>query len=363
MVRTLQPKKSRRWLRLAFAIALLALLTFLAYRIFIANRSTTQPSSASTTATESATVTETAPAMASIAAEGEIVPLRSAELSFTISGLITDLLVREGDNVEAGQPLIQLAVDDLASSVTQAEAGITQAQAGLQAAEAQLAISQAHTAVTAAQIKSAQAGITVAEAQRSSAEANVKAEAQVIILQAEATLAEAQARVLQAEANLEQAQAADTEARTTISQAKAAVEEARAAVAQTEAAHQTAKATLAKTLLRAPFAGKVASLEAEVGETISPGVPVVKLANPETWLVKTTDLTELDVVNLDVGQNVTVTVDALPGQTLAGTITHIAEVSELKRGDVIYEVTVALKNSEDLPLRWGMTAFVDFGAP
>lgn len=366
MVRTLRPEKNRKRRRIALILAtalLLVLLAFFAYRMFVASRPTTQTSSPSTT-TE--TFPETAPPIASIAAEGEIVPLRSAELSFTVSGLIANLLVSEGDSVEAGQPLVQLAAEDLGSSLTQAEAGVTQAQAGLQAAESQLTIAQTHTAVTAAQIKSAQAGVAVAEAQRSSAEANVSAvatEAQVVILQAEATLAEAQARVLQAQANLEQAQAADAEAKATISQAEAAMEEARASVAQAEAAYQAAKATLDKTLLHAPFAGKVASLDAEVGEAISPGVPVVKLTNAETWLVKTTDLTELDVVNLDVGQNVTITVDALPSQTFEGTITHIAEVSELKRGDVTYEVTVTLKNSEALPLRWGMTSFVDFGTP
>jgi HlyD family secretion protein len=93
---------------------------------------------------------------------------------------------------------------------------------------------------------------------------------------------------------------------------------------------------------------------------MNPGVPVVQLADFTAWQVETTDLTELDVVNLDIGQKVNVEVDALPGQRLEGTIAEIASMSVLKHGDVTYQVTVALENSENLPLRWGMTAFVDF---
>jgi multidrug resistance efflux pump len=369
MVRTTRPEKTRNWWRLAFILVtafLLVWLVFLAYRMFVANRPATQTSTPTTNTTSIAETSPTTANPIAIAAEGEIVPLRSAKLSLTASGLVAHILVSDGESVEAGQPLVQLAADDLASSLTQAEAGVSQAQARVQAAQAQLAMAQARVEVATAQVSAARAGIQVAEAQVTSAEANVRAnaaEAPVIIAQSEAAYSEAQARLVQAQATLTQAQASELEAKAAIDQATAAISEAEAGVAQAEAVFKTARATLAKTTLTAPFAGKVAQLEVEQGETVNPAMPVVQLADFTAWHVETTDLTELDVVNLDIGQNVKVEVDALPGQVLEGTITKIAEMSVLKRGDVTYEVMVALENSEGLPLRWGMTAFVDFTAP
>jgi hypothetical protein len=77
------------------------------------------------------------------------------------------------------------------------------------------------------------------------------------------------------------------------------------------------------------------------------------------WQVETTDLTELDVVAVAVGYPVEVRVDALPDEIIMGMVSDIAVVSTLARGDVTYAATIDLENTDDLPLRWGMTVFVD----
>jgi hypothetical protein len=92
-------------------------------------------------------------------------------------------------------------------------------------------------------------------------------------------------------------------------------------------------------------------------------VPALTLADMTGWLVETTDLSELDVASVTIGDRVEVEVDALPDQVLTGTFTDIAGVSSLVRGDVTYVVTVRLddadlKTGSELPLRWGMTAYV-----
>jgi multidrug resistance efflux pump len=58
---------------------------------------------------------------------------------------------------------------------------------------------------------------------------------------------------------------------------------------------------------------------------------------------------------------VEINVDAIPDVTLTGTVTAIATASELVRGDVVYEVTIRLDETQarTLPLRWGMTVFVN----
>jgi HlyD family secretion protein len=111
--------------------------------------------------------------------------------------------------------------------------------------------------------------------------------------------------------------------------------------------------------LTAPFAGTIATLNLELGEVAAPGIPVGALADFSGWLVETTDLTELDIVAVRVGLPVNVQVDALPDEVLAGTVEDIATVASLTRGDVTYAVTIRLEDISDLPLRWGMTTFVD----
>jgi hypothetical protein len=55
---------------------------------------------------------------------------------------------------------------------------------------------------------------------------------------------------------------------------------------------------------------------------------------------------------------VEVTLDAIPGETLRGTVKEIGRAAELSQGDVTYPVVIALDDYPDLPLRWGMTALV-----
>jgi HlyD family secretion protein len=111
--------------------------------------------------------------------------------------------------------------------------------------------------------------------------------------------------------------------------------------------------------LTAPFAGTIASLNLELGEVAAPGVPVGIIADFAGWLVETTDLTELDIVAVKVGLPVDVQVDALPDEVVEGTVEDISAVSSLTRGDVTYAVTIRLEDVSNLPLRWGMTTFVD----
>ena len=120
-----------------------------------------------------------------------------------------------------------------------------------------------------------------------------------------------------------------------------------------------ARAALADVELLAPFAGTIADLKVKSGESVSPGQAAVSLADFSGWIVKTTDLTELDVVNITEGQTVTIKLDAFPDAELLGEVVSIGQNYTETQGDVVYEVTVRL--TETLPnMRWGMTAVVKF---
>jgi multidrug resistance efflux pump len=229
----------------------------------------------------------------------------------------------------------------------------------MQVAAAQLSVKAAQAALdellagaTAAEQRAADGALSSAIARQEAAEARHA----LLLLGAKSE------QIAVAETGVEQARAAVAEAELAVEQAQAGVVQAEAGLAQAEAAVQAARVALDQMTLKASFDGTIADLPAELGQVVGPGMPAVVLADLSGWLVETTDLTELDVAAVAVGASAEVEMDALPGRVLDGTVTEIASVSSLVRGDVTYVVTVRLDEYRDLPLRWGMTASVNVAA-
>ena len=95
---------------------------------------------------------------------------------------------------------------------------------------------------------------------------------------------------------------------------------ARAKFAVAEANLASARAALQNAELIAPFAGTITGVDIKSGESVSPNQPVFTIADFSSWIVKTTDLTEIDVVDLEQGQSATITLDALPDAPLTGEV-------------------------------------------
>jgi len=404
-----------------------------------------------------------------VSANGEIVPLRNATLSFQTGGQIEEIIVEAGTSVAAGAPILRLDASDQEIALVQAQAALetamaakTTAEAGLEAAkigaqaaevgvraaevakalvvaeptEAEVALQEAAIEIAEAginqasanqsvvlqgpatsQIQAAEAGLAAAEAQLlpvrdaldvlrrednpdeddflqaqlnyNAAAANVAAAqaaldearagatsgqrtaafgsvsaatAQRDAAQAQLDLLLSGAReeqVASAEAGVEQAQASLKEAQLAVANAESAVAQSEAGITSAEAAISSAQDALSRMTLAAPFDGVVADILVERGEVVSSGAPVVIFGNFDGWQVETTDLIELDVVDLQVGDPVEMTVDAIPGVTLNGTVRDISQVAGYDRNDVTYKVTIDLQNPDELPLRWGMTVFVN----
>ncbi len=87
---------------------------------------------------------------------------------------------------------------------------------------------------------------------------------------------------------------------------------------------------------------------------------MLALGDLDDWLVETTDMSELKIADVEIGSPVEVTLDAIGGEVLDGMVVDIGRVFQREGGEVIYVVTVDLAERPDLPLRWGMTAEVDF---
>ena len=344
-----------------------------------------------------------------VVASGEVAPAQEAQLNFTVLGRVETVTVAEGDTVAAGGVLAMLETTLLEAQVAQAQAAVAAAQAQLPVvkagprpgevagAEAQLAAAEAAVVQAVAQRDQVIAGATeeaiaTARAQLAAAEAEEKAaliacdempeqglrdwQEEEIILRlraatlgreaAEALLALAeknawfQVRAAEAAIRTAEAQRDVAQAQLALVQAEVTVEEiavAEGAVAQAEAALQAARAALDQATLRAPFAGAVTALEVSPGETVMPGQAVLTLAELHHLQAETTDLSERDVVQVSVGQQATVYVEAL-GVEIGGQVVDIAPQANTVGGDVVYAVTIEL-DEQPPGLRWGMSVEVE----
>jgi HlyD family secretion protein len=145
-----------------------------------------------------------------VVAEAKVVPARSAALSLPIGGMVTDVLVKEGDHVTAGQVIARLDATQLKARVAGAEAALAEAQANYEnlkvgatpeqiaETEAQLAAAQAQyqrtaASVTTADVAAAQAQIQASQEQLQRLRAGPK---ESVLRAAQASLTAAQASLI-----------------------------------------------------------------------------------------------------------------------------------------------------------------------
>lgn len=344
-----------------------------------------------------------------ISAEGNVVPKSASDLAFRTGGRVAAVLVAEGDVVKQGQPLIRLQDDELKAAIAQAQAALDLARANL--AQVQQGARSEEIAAAEGALRAAQAQLGAAAADRDrltggatdAAIAAVQARLAATLVdqklaqdfydkisdlvkgtpeeQARAKLNAANEAVNAARKALDDAtQGADKQvqaarsnvaagvAQRDIAQARldqmkngatqAQIDAAKAGVSQAQAAFEAAQAALNEAMLKAPFDGTIALINVDAGQVVGPGLVVVSIADLQSWEVETDDLSEVDVVNVQPGQSVSITLDALPGVTLNGTVASITPRSIVKRGDVTYTVKIKIENL-DSRLRWGMTAQVE----
>jgi len=177
-------------------------------------------------------------------------------------------------------------------------------------------------------------------------------EAKASLAQAEATLRQAIAdygrvRLLYENNN---AAASDLDAgRARFESAKAQVEAAEKRLAQ-------AQQQMGYAVLRAPVSGAVAAVDVEVNETVAAGQTIVRLTSGETPEIEV-GVSEITIPFIRAGMPASVRFDALPGETLAGTVTEVGVAT--MPGSSTYPVTVRLDESHSA-VRSGMAAEVTF---
>jgi RND family efflux transporter MFP subunit len=142
-------------------------LPFLALAITACHREPAVLSSAAGTVSRTAFVVHDTSISASLEASGIAAPVREATLSTKLMGSVTDVLVREGQRVRAGDLLLRIDARDVNAQGAQAAAGVAQAEAVYANARAQterMRALYADSAAPKAQLDEAEAGLARAEA-------------------------------------------------------------------------------------------------------------------------------------------------------------------------------------------------------
>jgi HlyD family secretion protein len=116
-----------------------------------------------------------------------------------------------------------------------------------------------------------------------------------------------------------------------------------------------ARATVNSMSVIAPFDGEVLYVEDQPGDVVSTGANAVNMANLDHLYVEA-QVDESDIANVKVGDQVTATLDAVPGITLTGKVTAINPVGTVVSGLVKYTVRIDFDKADtDLSLPLGAT--------
>ncbi len=110
--------------------------------------------------------------------------------------------------------------------------------------------------------------------------------------------------------------------------------------------------------LISPISGIAVKVNATQGEFVVPGQVLFIISDSTHLHVETTDLSEMDIPGVTVGQKVDVNVKAL-NLNLEGHVTGISTVADTLGGDVVYKTIIALDSSPQ-SLRAGMSVDVRF---
>lgn len=346
-----------------------------------------------------------------VSATGKLVPAESATLSMKTSGIVEEILVEEDDVVAAGDPLVRLeGSEDLEAAIAAAQLEVVSAQQALDSLyedpdlalarvgqdivdalelidDAERRLTNYSQAAPQPDIDQAYANMILAREELEDAQEDFeehenkpednlqraaalskKAQAEdayddavrhynqlvsetgdeldVAEAEADLALAHAQLRAAQEDyAILEEGPDPDD-----VEVAEARLDNAKAQLA-------AAEASLENLILTAPFDGTIGNLYIHTGEWVTMGQPLLIMADLSHLQVETTDLNEIDVARIQIGDTAIITFDALPDVEVTGLVTRIAP-KDAEGSGVNYPVLLELEEIPD-GLRWGMTAFVD----
>jgi HlyD family secretion protein len=257
-------------------------------------------------------------------------------LSFNgLQARVVQLPFNEGQAVSKGTVLAVVDQQELNQQVAVAAAGVAVQRSQLDMARENVAASH----------KTVEADLATVAQRRLDVERSQTLQRQGFL--ATAALDNAATALKQARAQLERDRALELVAQRSVKVAQAGVHSGE----QTE---QLSRIMASYATLSAPFDGVVLTRQAELGEVVAPGTPIITLADLDhVWL--RAYLNETDLGRVRLGQEVTVTSDSFPGKRFTGKLSFIAPKAEFtprsvethaERVTLVYRVKIDIDNRD-----------------
>lgn len=264
---------------------------------------------------------------ASVVAAGTLNPVSAVQVGSQISGQVKEILVDFNSPVKANQLVARIDPETYQYKLRQAEADLEATR----------------SAVNVQRAQAYQAQVNLAEAQRDYERKTLLVE-KGFISAADRDKAKTTLDAARAQLQLTEAQVKNSES---------VVQQRQAQVAQ-------ARVDLARTEIRSPVDGVVVKRSIEPGQTVA-----ASLQAPELFIIARdladmqveTSIDEADVGRVNLGQQVTFTVDAFPNRSFQGEVRQVRKAATVTSNVVTYTVIVSAANPE-MTLLPGMTANV-----
>jgi HlyD family secretion protein len=370
-------KKPTRWLLALLAAGAIAI----PGGAFLVSRQSASRPETATLSVESKTVT------ARISASGQVIPIRTVNLSPKTSGKIVQLLVDQGDRVTQGQVVARMESKEVEADLAQAQARVTEAQAKLGELRAGTRIEeirQAESEVVRAKgevervrglVADANSAVDFARTQtqrqrelasQGAIAANALDEfvrkeqsANQSLSQARAQLSQSQAQLNQATQQLEQKQNGARPEE---------IQQSEAQLASAIAQRQQVQNRLDDTYIRAPFSGVITQRYSTVGAFVTPTTQATTGADGSastsifalaSGLEVQAKVPEVDIGQIKQGQSAEIRVDAYPEETFKGRVRLVAPEAITDRDVTSFSVRIDLLTGQE-KLRSKMNADISF---
>ena len=354
-----------------------------------------------------------------VTAVGNLALSLKEDLAFQTAGYVEEILVEEGESVEEGQVLASLDTASLEEAVKTAERAVQTAELAVQTAElavqtAETGVKTGELAVKSAEIDLEQATndyqeltalypyvtyefvlpesvdtIGVAQARIEEAleenqeglvgEQYSMAEVKAKLLEAQELLEEAKTKLawgfgagvrptgldywtLRAtEMQVEKARLALDTARNSLDKLKDTLDTAKNNLDKAKISLDIAKDDLdrandelEKAVILAPFAGFITKVNVDGGDEVMKGTVAVQLADPDKFEADLM-VNEMDILQVKLGGEAWVQVDAMQGMSLPAKVTHISPTATIQSGVVNYKVKVEVESLQVVQQEWQET--------
>jgi membrane fusion protein, multidrug efflux system len=255
------------------------------------------------------------------ATDDAYVSAHNTTLAAKVAGYVSSIAVEDNSHVRAGDVIATIDDGDFRLAADAARDKVATQQAAVDRIGRQIVAQQAFVAQAKAQVVSAQAGETRMRLELDRQQALAQRE-----FASRQTLEQAQSNRDQAVAGVQSAQAAVDAADANVDVLKAQRQEAARTLDELRTALAKAERDLSFTVIRAPVDGVIGNRAVQTGDFVQTGQRLASLVPLDDVYVDA-NFKETQLAHLRPGQKVSISVDALPDQTIEGTVASLAPAS------------------------------------